>query len=121
MLEHAGNPLPIDDARDNGVAVEFWRDTDGMVSDPRSQLATDARNVDPIAPLHEVDDGSVIAGVADREVDPMAIAISSRDDDLVVGRRVAHDDTVLAALAAVEPVPTGGGVLGQVDLGLEPL
>ena len=73
------------------------------------------------APLDEVDDGAVIAIVANGEVGPVPVPILSHDD-LVVRRRMAEHVARDAALASVAPVAVAiGRIVEKVNVALEPM
>ena len=93
-----------------------------MLAAPTPQLHPNLRDRGRPAALQKVDDRPVVSVVPDAEVRPVPVPIEP-DDDLVVGRRVAHQQAgargaagtaASGGLPADEPVAAAPRILGQV-------
>ena len=90
-------------------------------SEVAAKLLAHLAQTAPAAGLDKVDDGAVVAAVADREVRPVAVPIPAHDE-LVVGLLVPQDVARHAALAPVAHVAVAfDGKLHEMDVALERL
>jgi hypothetical protein len=84
-----------------------------MSADPRQQFLAECTKAQPKPMLHEIDDGTVIGVVPNREVDIVAIRIAL--DDHLIAVLVPYVRRPTPALLAVEDVALGGGIGAQID------
>ena len=88
-------------------------------SEVAAKLLAHLAQAAPAAGLDKVDDGAVVAAVADREVRPVAVRVPAHDE-LVVSRLVPQDVARPAALAPVAHVAVAfEGKLHEMDVALE--
>ncbi len=83
------------------------------------KLPTDNSPRAAIPTADEVHDGAVDPRVVDRRIDPVSSSLRARHDDLVTRDGLTHSHTAPVAPMPLERVPARGGVLCDVDLGLE--